>query len=175
MLRLLDRSRFLSGREELDAHGLIVTPGFIDLHTHLDPYAFWKPEMSPAVYHGITTVLMGNCSVSLAPCEPENRQFLSALMEVVEEVPQSTLLSHLPWSWTSYGEYLDALERCRPAINLCGLASLAALRLSVVGGERLFDDSSTYTPAEIEAIAELAAESVRRTAAPPPHPRGRQP
>eukprot|EP01045_Picozoa_sp_COSAG04_P037130 COSAG04_NODE_9343_length_872_cov_1.287193_1_plen_71_part_10 len=71
--------------------------------------------MSPAVYHGITTVLMGNCSVSLAPCEPENREFLSALMEVVEEVPQSTLLSHLPWSWTSYGEYLDALERCRPA------------------------------------------------------------
>ena len=163
VLRLLDRSRrsACSGREEIDAHGLIVTPGFIDLHTHLDPYAFWKPEMSPAVYHGITTVLMGNCSVSLAPCEPENREFLSALMEVVEEVPQSTLLSHLPWSWTSYGEYLDALERCRPAINLCGLASLAALRLSVVGGERLFDDSATYTPAEIEAIAELAAESVR--------------
>jgi N-acyl-D-amino-acid deacylase len=150
-----------AGAEEIDAHGLIVTPGFIDLHTHLDPYAFWKPEMDPAVFHGITTVLMGNCSVSLAPCMPENRAFLAEIMTVVEEVPKATLMEHLPWTWTTYGEYLDALERCHPAINLCGLASLAALRVAVVGEERCFDDTATFTEGEVTQIAALAADSVR--------------
>jgi N-acyl-D-aspartate/D-glutamate deacylase len=143
--------------------GFIVTPGFIDLHTHLDPYAFWQPSMSPAVYHGITTCLMGNCSVSLAPCKPEHREVLAELMEVVEEVPKSALLSKLPWSWESYGEYLQAVEACQPAINVAGLASLASIRLSVVGN-RLFDATATFSEDEVDQIAKLAAQTVKEGA-----------
>ena len=95
----------------------------------MDPYAFWKPEMSPAVYHGITTVLMGNCSVSLAPCAPDHRDFLAALMEVVEEVPKATLRAHLPWSWTSYGGYLDALEAAASPPAVQSLQSCATLNV----------------------------------------------
>ena len=95
----------------------------------MDPYAFWKPEMSPAVYHGITTVLMGNCSVSLAPCAPDHRDFLAALMEVVEEVPKATLRAHLPWSWTAYGGYLDALEAAASPPAVQSLQSCATLNV----------------------------------------------
>jgi N-acyl-D-aspartate/D-glutamate deacylase len=148
------------GAQVIDATGLIVTPGFIDLHTHLDPFAFWQPSMSPAIYHGITTCLMGNCSVSLAPCKPEHRDTLAELMEVVEEVPKSALLTKLPWTWESYGEYLDAVEACCPAINVAGLASLASIRLAVVGS-RLFDATTTFSQAEVEQIAQVAGKAVQ--------------
>ena len=150
------------GATEIDARGKVVTPGFIDLHTHLDPYAFWQPSMAPAVYHGITTCLMGNCSVSLAPCRAQatHRDVLAELMQLVEEVPKASLLEKLPWNWESFGEYLDAVETCHPAINVAGLASLGAVRMGVVGPERLWDPTESFTDQEVAEIAALARETV---------------
>ncbi len=146
-----------TGTREIDAKGHAVTPGFVDLHTHLDAQAGWDPYLTPIVWHGVTTALIGNCGVTFAPCKPQDREYLAGMMESVEDIPSSVILNGLPWDWESYGEYLDSLENLKPAINLVGMVGHCALRTWVMG-ERGVDDKPTTD--EIAQMAALAGKSV---------------
>ena len=106
-----------AGHREIDAEGHIVTPGFVDLHTHFDAQAGWDPLLTPVSWHGVTTALFGNCGVTFAPCKPADREFLAGMMETVEDIPRNAILTGLPWDWESYGEYLDSIEKLGPAIT----------------------------------------------------------
>ena len=118
---------------EIDASGLVVTPGFIDMHTHLDAQISWDPYMTPLTGHGVTTALLGNCGVTFAPCKADDRETLAAMMETVEDIPKRAILEGLSWEWESYGEYLNALEKLQPAVNVAGLVGHCALRYYVMG------------------------------------------
>ena len=146
------------GTEEIGADGLAVTPGFIDLHTHLDAQIGWDPYLTPISWHGVTTALLGNCGVTFAPCKPADRQFLAEMMETVEDIPREAILDGLPWDWQTYGEYLETLERLRPAINVAGMVGHGAVRFYVMG-HRGIDNNPT--PDEMAEIARVAGESVR--------------
>lgn len=150
-----------TGHREIDADGNIVTPGFIDLHTHLDAQIGWDPLLTPISWHGITTALMGNCGVSFAPCKKADRVFLAEMMENVEDIPRDAILDGLPWDWESYGEYLDSIEKLRPAINLAGMAGHGATRFYVMGHRGIDENPNTD---EIAEIASLAGASVREGA-----------
>jgi N-acyl-D-aspartate/D-glutamate deacylase len=141
-----------AGRTELDARGRIVTPGFIDIHTHLDAQLFWDPVASPSCWHGVTTVVMGNCGVTFAPVRPEEHRYLAELMEAVEDIPADAIMEGLDWSWESYGDYLGALRRRPVGVNVGGMVGHCALRYYVMG-ERSLDDE----PASDEDIAQMAA------------------
>ncbi len=150
-----------SGHKEIDASGLVVTPGFVDAHTHLDAQIGWDSQLTSVTWHGVTTALLGNCGVTFAPCKPSDRDFLAGMMETVEDIPKKAILHGLPWTWESYGEYLDTLDGLKPAINLCGLAGHSATRLFVMG-ERAIEEQATED--EIRQISELAAQSVKEGA-----------
>ncbi|MBT7335731.1 MAG: amidohydrolase family protein [Gammaproteobacteria bacterium] len=150
-----------NGVREIDAKGHAVTPGFIDLHTHLDAQAGWDPNLTPIVWHGVTTALIGNCGVTFAPCKPQDQEYLAQMMESVEDIPSSVILNGLPWDWESYGEYLDSLEKLEPAINLVGMVGHCAIRTYVMG-ERGVDEQPTAD--EIAQMAALAGDSVAQGA-----------
>jgi N-acyl-D-amino-acid deacylase len=147
-----------TGQREIDADGLTVTPGFIDLHTHLDAQIGWEPQMTSVTWHGVTTALLGNCGVTFAPCKPQDREFLAGMMETVEDIPKNAIMTGLPWDWESYGDYLNSIERLGPMVNVCGLVGHSATRFYVMG-ERAITDQAT--PEEIEQIAAIAAQSVK--------------
>ena len=149
------------GKEEIDAQGLQVSPGFIDLHTHLDAQIGWDPQVTSVSWHGVTTALLGNCGVTFAPCRPDDREFLAGMMETVEDIPKNAILHGLPWNWEGYGGYLDALEKLGPSINICGLAGHCAIRFYVMG-ERAVEEPATDE--EVAQIAELAGQSVKEGA-----------
>lgn len=142
----------------IDATGLTVTPGFVDLHTHLDAQVGWDPHMTSSSWHGVTTVLMGNCGVTFAPVRPENREMLAEMMESVEDIPRDAILNGLPWDWSTYPEYLDSVQRMQPALNVVGMVGHCALRYHVMGERSLTDEAPT--PDELAQIRDLAAESV---------------
>jgi N-acyl-D-amino-acid deacylase len=123
----------------IDATGKLVTPGFIDLHTHLDAQVGWDPELRSSSYHGVTTVLMGNCGVSFAPARPENHRYLAEIMQSVEDIPADQIMEGLPWNWSSYGEYLDAVQKMRPALNIVGMAGHSPIRFEAMG-DRAMDE-----------------------------------
>src|SRR6201986_3755208 len=99
------------GAEEIDAKGKIVTPGFVDLHTHYDGQATWDSHLAPSSLHGVTTAIMGNCGVGFAPCRPPQRALLVRLMEGIEDIPNVVLTEGLPWNWETFPEYFDVLAR----------------------------------------------------------------
>src|SRR6188768_714567 len=99
------------GREEIDAKGLLVTPGFVDIHTHYDGQAVWDDRLAPSSWHGVTTAVMGNCGVGFAPVRTSDRDTLIELMEGVEDIPGTALHEGLDFGWESFGDYLDALDR----------------------------------------------------------------
>lgn len=146
------------GDREIEADGMAVTPGFVDLHTHLDAQIGWDPMMTSVTWHGVTTALLGNCGVTFAPCKPKDREFLAGMMETVENIPKDAILSGLPWDWESYGGYLDSIEALKPMINVVGLVGHCATRFYVMG-ERSVEEAAT--PEEIRQIAELAGQSVK--------------
>ena len=143
---------------EIDANGLVVTPGFVDLHTHLDAQVAWDPMMTSSSWHGVTTVLVGNCGVSFAPVSTSNRVFLAEMMESVEDVPREAILGGMPWDWETYPQYLDSVQRMRPSVNVVGLVGHAAVRYHVMG-ERSFDDAPP-TAADLLRMRDIAEESV---------------
>src|SRR5690242_773836 len=102
-----------AGVEEIDARGQLVTPGFVDIHTHYDGQATWDERLQPSSWHGVTTVVMGNCGVGFAPCKPADHDRLIQLMEGVEDIPFPVLSEGLPWNWEGYPDYLEALSQRR--------------------------------------------------------------
>ena len=149
------------GKEEIEADGHTVSPGFIDLHTHLDAQIGWDPQVTSVSWHGVTTALLGNCGVTFAPCKASDREFLAGMMEAVEDIPKNAILHGLPWTWESYGGYLDAIEELAPSINICGLVGHCAIRFYVMG-ERAVEEPASEE--EIRKIAELAGQSVKEGA-----------
>ena len=149
------------GKRELDAGGLVVTPGFVDLHTHFDAQVGWDPQLTPASWHGVTTALMGNCGVTFAPVRDADKETLAIMMESVEDIPRHAIMTGLSWNWNSYGEYLDSIEKLSPAINLAGMVGHSAARFYVMG-ERAVDENPTGS--EIDAMASLIGDSVREGA-----------
>ena len=145
------------GRQEVDAGGLAVTPGFVDLHTHLDAQIGWDPQMTPVSWHGVTTALLGNCGVTFAPCKPQDVELLAAMMETVEDIPKNAILTGLPWDWEDYGGYLDAIERLEPALNVAGMVGHCAVRFYVMG-ERAVEEQAT--PEERKQMADIVAQSI---------------
>ncbi len=149
------------GKDEIRADGLNVSPGFVDLHTHLDAQIGWDPQVTSVSWHGVTTALLGNCGVTFAPCRASDREFLAGMMETVEDIPKNAILHGLPWNWESYGGYLDALEALGPSINIAGLVGHCAVRFYVMG-ERAVEEPATDD--EVRQIAELAGQSVKEGA-----------
>ncbi len=146
------------GREEIDARGRIVTPGFVDVHTHYDGQATWDTHMQPSSWHGVTTVVMGNCGVGFAPCDPGDHDTLIKLMEGVEDIPFPVLSQGLKWNWTSYPDYLDALAERRFDIDIGSQLPHAALRVNVMGQRGA--DREPATAADIAAMAAIAKRSM---------------
>ena len=144
-------------RQVIDANGQMVTPGFIDIHTHLDAQIGWDPDMTPVSWHGVTTALIGNCGVTFAPCKPEDRQLLAGIMESVEDIPRNAILAGLPWDWEDYGGYLNSIDKKGTAINVAGLVGHCAVRYYVMG-ERSFAEQAT--DAEKRQMADIVARSL---------------
>ena len=149
------------GKQEIDAKGLAVTPGFVDLHTHLDAQIGWDPSLTPVSWHGVTTALLGNCGVTFAPCKPDDVELLAAMMETVEDIPKNAILTGLPWDWEDYGGYLDAIERLNPAINVAGMVGHCAVRFYVMG-ERAVEEQASDD--ERKQMADVVAHSIDRGA-----------
>ena len=119
--------------EEIDAAGLLVTPGFIDLHTHYDGQAVWSQRLNPSSSHGVSTVILGNCGVGFAPCRPEDRELLVATMEGVEDIPGVVMQEGLTWNWESFPEYLDVLASRRRDIDIGIFTPHSPVRVNVMG------------------------------------------
>jgi len=141
-----------SGREEVDARDLLITPGFVDIHTHLDGHVTWAEHLDPTALHGVTTAVFGNCGVGFAPCRPEDRQRLIRLMEGVEDIPESILSHGLPWNWTSFPDYLRSLEVRHYDIDIAALLPHAPVRVFAMGQR-----GTDREPAAADDLSKMAA------------------
>jgi N-acyl-D-aspartate/D-glutamate deacylase len=148
-----------SGAEEIDAKGKLVTPGFVDIHTHYDAQAVWDSHMMPSSQHGVTTAVMGNCGVGFAPCKPGDRDKLVELMEGVEDIPGAVMNEGLKWEWESFGEYLEALERKQRDIDVCALLPHAAVRVFVMGERAINLENANQ--ADIAQMREITREAMQ--------------
>jgi N-acyl-D-amino-acid deacylase len=146
------------GRREIDAEGRLVTPGFVDIHTHYDGQATWDPEISPSSWHGVTTIVMGNCGVGFAPADPAKRAWLIQLMEGVEDIPGTALAEGMTWNWETFPQYLDELERMARSIDISALVPHGAVRAYVMGDRG--GQNAEATPDEIEGMAKVVREAV---------------
>jgi N-acyl-D-amino-acid deacylase len=146
------------GSREVDADGRVVTPGFVDIHTHLDAQINWDPIGSSSCWHGVTSVVLGNCGVTFAPCAPDEREYLAEMMESVEDIPRDAILAGLGWDWTTYGEYLTTIDRLPKGINVGGMVGHCALRHHVMGERGLSKDPATDN--DIAAICALVDEAI---------------
>ena len=147
------------GKREIDARGKLVTPGFVDIHTHYDAQAIWDEHLAPSSWHGVTTAVMGNCGVGFAPVRAADRQTLIELMEGVEDIPGAALHEGLDFRWETFADYLDVLESGRRDIDLCAQLPHGPLRVYVMG-----ERAARLEPATAEDIARmrfLAAEAMR--------------
>lgn len=147
------------GREEIDATGLLVTPGFVDIHTHYDAQATWDPWLTPSTQHGVTTVVIGNCGVGFAPVKPEARAELIDLMEAVEDIPGAAMHEGIKWEWETFPEFLDALDRRRFAADIGTQMPHCALRVYVMGERGIRNEPATA--ADIARMRELTREAMQ--------------
>ncbi len=146
------------GREEIDAAGLVITPGFVDIHTHYDGQVTWEHQLRPTSGHGVTTAVMGNCGIGFAPCRPEDRKRLMRLMEGVEDLPEPVLAAGLPWNWTSFPDYLDSLAARDYDIDFAAQLPHSALRVYAMGERGANREAATAK--DIALMARLAAEAM---------------
>jgi len=146
-------------RREIDATGLLVTPGWVDAHTHYDGQAMWDPLLAPSCWHGVTTAICGNCGVGFAPVRPQHRAALMELMEGVEEIPGVVLADGLTWDWETFPEFLDALERRPRAIDIAAQLAHHPLRVYVMGDRAIRLEAAT--PEDIGEMRRLTIEALR--------------
>jgi len=146
------------GTREIDATGLLVTPGFVDLHTHYDGQAIWSDRMSPSSSHGVTTALMGNCGVGFAPCRAEDHEVLVDVMAGVEDIPGVVMTDGLPWDWETFPQYLDALDSRHRDIDIAAYLPHSPLRVYVMGKRGA--DCEPATTEDLALMRKLAAEAI---------------
>src|SRR3954451_19845792 len=147
------------GNEEIDARGKLVTPGFVDVHTHYDGQVTWSHDLTPSSQNGVTTAIMGNCVVGFAPCKPVDPPRLIQLREAVEAIPEPVLSAGIPWAWESFPDYMDWLSRRNFDMDIGAQLPHAALRVYVMGERGARRDPSTAE--DNKAMAALAADAVR--------------
>src|ERR1700754_1982402 len=147
------------GKEEIDAKGKLVTPGFVDVHTHYDGQVTWSQDITPSSQNGVTTAIMGNCGVGFAPCKPSAHHRLIQLMEGVEDIPEPVLSADIPWSWESFPDYMDWLSKRSFDVDIGAQLPHAALRVYVMGERGARRDPSTAE--DNKAMAALAGDAVR--------------
>lgn len=145
--------------DEIDATGKIVTPGFVDVHTHYDGQATWDQEMAPSSWHGVTTAVMGNCGVGFAPAAPDRHNWLIGLMEGVEDIPGTALAEGMKWDWETFPEYLDALERLPRSIDVGTHVPHGAVRAYVLGDRE--QPGAIPTADDIQKMADIVEDGVR--------------
>ncbi|WP_346723818.1 N-acyl-D-amino-acid deacylase family protein [Caenibius tardaugens] len=153
------RDGALRGAEDIDARGKLVTPGFVDIHTHYDGQVTWENTLSPSSGHGVTSVLMGNCGVGFAPCRPADRDRLVRLMEGVEDLPEVVLATGLPWNWESFSDYLDVLDSRQYDIDIATQLPHAALRVFAMGERAAAREDATADDCTL--MAKLAEQAVK--------------
>ena len=147
-----------SAKQEIDADGKLVTPGFVDIHTHFDGQATWENRMSPSSNHGVTTVLMGNCGVGFAPCRPHQRDMLVKLMEGVEDIPEVVMVDGLPWNWETFPDYLNALEKRELDVDVATQVPHSAVRIFVMGERAARHEPPTAE--DLEQMRTLVKEAI---------------
>jgi N-acyl-D-amino-acid deacylase len=148
-----------TGKEEVDATGCIVTPGFVDLHTHYDGHVLWDTHLKPSSNHGVTTALIGNCGVGFAPCKPETRAAMLNFMEGVEDIPKEVMEAGLPWHWETFPQYLDAVATRHLDMDVAAHVGHIPLRAYVMGERGIHREAAS--PEEIEKMGKIAEEAVR--------------
>ena len=148
-----------TGTKEIDAKGKIVTPGFVDIHTHYDGQVTWDPYLRPSTYHGVTTVVMGNCGVGFSPCKPEKRDWLISLMEGVEDIPGTALHEGIDWEWETFPEYLDILEKKPLAIDVGTQIPHGAVRAFVMGERGISQERASEE--EINQMGKIVKEAIQ--------------
>ena len=148
-----------SGKKEIDAKGNIVTPGWVDIHTHYDGQVCWDPYLTPSSWHGVTTVVMGNCGVGFAPVKPGDEEFLIQLMEGVEDIPGTALHEGVDWNWETFPEFLDAIEKKDFVMDLGFMIGHGPLRSYVMGYERC-QSQVDASQKEISEMSELVTEAI---------------
>lgn len=142
----------------IDASGLVLAPGFIDLHTHYDCQVSWDRALTPSCWHGVTTVVMGNCGFSIAPCRPDDRELLMRMLLYVEGMPTEALRAGIHWEWETFPEYLDTLERWRPGLNVAVFVGHAAIRYYVMGAAAT---KRAATADELQRMQNIVREAMR--------------
>jgi len=147
-----------AARRTLEADGLVVTPGFVDIHTHYDAQATWDPLLTPSCWHGVTTAVCGNCGVGFAPAKPDRHQWLIGLMEGVEDIPGTALSEGIQWDWETFPEFLDALERAPRALDFGTQVPHGAVRAYVMGDRGAANEAATA--ADIDAMARIVKEGL---------------
>src|SRR3984893_15170780 len=152
----------LAGDRELDATGHIVAPGFIDIHTHYDAQVFWDPALTPSCFHGVTTVVAGNCGFSIAPTRPEHRDLIARTLENVEDMDVAALAAGIPWDFETFPEYLDSVQRRGVVLNFAAYIGHTALRLYAMGDDAY---ERVATAAEVARMQGIVRESMRAGAA----------
>ncbi len=157
--QIVEIGRIRAGAERvIDADGLIVAPGFVDGHTHMDAQVAWDRIGSCSCWHGVTTVIMGNCGFALAPCRPEEREWFARCLTAVEDIPTESMLAGIDWTWESFPEYLATVDRLPKAINYGAYIGHSALRMYVMGKRAL---SETATDADLARMANAVREAIR--------------
>jgi N-acyl-D-amino-acid deacylase len=148
-----------AARREIDATGLLVTPGFVDIHTHYDGQVTWDPYLTPSSWHGVTTLVMGNCGVGFAPVAPGKEEFLIGLMEGVEDIPGTALAEGIKWNWESFPEYMNAVEKMKRAVDVGVQVPHGSVRAYVMGERGAHNEAAT--PDDIAKMATVVRDGLR--------------